>query len=70
MVTDGITEALCDHREFFGREGVVRYLEQSTGASADDIASGLLEAATSHTKENLRDDAAIIVLELTDAESA
>jgi PAS domain S-box-containing protein len=69
MLTDGITEALCRQREFFGREGVAAYLEQSHGASLEDIASGLLDAATSFASGSLRDDAAIIVLELTDADS-
>lgn len=64
LVTDGITEAMNRDRDMFGREGLMGYLETTHSASSEEIASGLLEAATSYAGGSLRDDAVVIVVEL------
>ncbi len=66
MTTDGISEARTTSGEFFGQSGIAAYLAEHATDSADEIASGLLEAAKAHTGGNLQDDAAIIVLALED----
>lgn len=63
MVTDGITEARAQGSLFFGSKGVIRYLRRNREASPSEIASGLLDAATAHAGGQLKDDAAIVVIE-------
>jgi serine phosphatase RsbU (regulator of sigma subunit) len=68
MLTDGITEARkpgdC---EVFGTEGVERSLARTAGASAQQIASGLLADALSFAEGSMRDDVAIVVIRKLDA---
>lgn len=66
VTTDGITEAMDPAREFFGREGIVGYLRQTRSTQPEDVAAGLLNAATSYAKTGLRDDVAILALKFKD----
>jgi serine phosphatase RsbU (regulator of sigma subunit) len=68
MLTDGITEARkAGQWEMFGPEGVERSLARTAGASAQQIASGLLADALSFAERSLRDDVAIVVIKKQDA---
>jgi CIC family chloride channel protein len=68
MVTDGITEARANAEKLFGLEGVEQYLSHATSASPDEIADGLLSAAKTHAKGEMKDDVAIIVVSLRSGE--
>lgn len=60
-VTDGITEARTTENELYGKERLLDFVKQSRNASLDDIAAGLLAAATEHAGGQLQDDAAVVV---------
>jgi len=64
MVTDGITEARSSGLALFGREGIMEYLSCGDTAVPEEIATGLLAAATAHAEGRLQDDTAIIVFQL------
>jgi len=66
MFTDGITEARTSSGLFFGTEGVTSYLSKHEHRSGEELAAGLLDAAVAHSGGSLRDDAAIVVLDLSD----
>ncbi len=63
MVTDGITEARVSDG-FFGREGIYGFLTRHGRQSCKEIAEGLIVAAVEHEEGRLRDDAAIVVVEV------
>jgi serine phosphatase RsbU (regulator of sigma subunit) len=63
MLTDGITEARKSGRfELFGADGVARSLSSHAGASTEEIATGLLEDASSFAEGFLNDDIAVVVI--------
>jgi PAS domain S-box-containing protein len=62
MITDGITEARTSENIFFGRDGIIDFLAEKRSRSLDDIADGILDAATTHAGGRLQDDAAVVVL--------
>lgn len=62
LVTDGITEARAGIDRFFEKKGMIQFLESSKTLSPDETASGLLEAAISHSGGELQDDAAVVVV--------
>jgi PAS domain S-box-containing protein len=64
LVTDGITEARTADRVLFEKKGMTDYLAKNPTASPDEIASGLLAAATAYAGGQLQDDAAIVVVTL------
>jgi PAS domain S-box-containing protein len=61
LVTDGITEARRPPSDLFGRERLTEYLQAHVSKPVDEIASGLLDAATAHADGHLQDDAAVVV---------
>jgi sigma-B regulation protein RsbU (phosphoserine phosphatase) len=63
VFTDGITEARSREAGFFGQEGVRDYLALHTELGAQELATGLLDAAVRHARGSLQDDAAIVVFE-------
>lgn len=62
MYTDGIIEARTDS-ELFGLDGIERCLAGHQSWSVDDVADGLIAAATEWAEGKLRDDTAIVVIE-------
>jgi sigma-B regulation protein RsbU (phosphoserine phosphatase) len=70
LVTDGVTESRkVGTSELFGTEGIVRSLSENAGASAEEIATVILEDALSFAGGARRDDVAIVVIrKLNDAE--
>lgn|GEM_PF-2000191 len=63
MVTDGITEArTANNSDQFGANGIVACLLENAGASTEQIASKLVEDATTFAGGTLRDDIAVIVI--------
>ncbi|MCX6345826.1 MAG: SpoIIE family protein phosphatase [Armatimonadetes bacterium] len=68
LVTDGITESRKVHdSKLFGTEGIIRCLSRNANASAEDIASKLLEDATAFANGALHDDVALVVIRKVDA---
>ncbi len=66
MVTDGITEARIDNDSaLFGTDGITACLSENVNATTEQIASRLVEGATSFAGGILRDDIAIIVIKKT-----
>ena len=61
MMTDGITEARQARGSLFGKDRVIAWLREHPGATLDEIADGLLEAARSYAGGELRDDAAVLI---------
>lgn len=65
MVTDGITEARCSARMFFGMKRLKDFLAaEAPRAAVDTIADGILQAAKEFAGGELRDDAALVILRL------
>jgi sigma-B regulation protein RsbU (phosphoserine phosphatase) len=64
MFTDGITEARPDANHLFGAAGVTAYLSEHGHRSTAAVASGLLDAAKTHSSGVLRDDVAIVCVRL------
>jgi phosphoserine phosphatase RsbU/P len=61
--TDGLVEA-CDHDEqAFGEQAVVRIVQESSSANAQELIRFLLDAASQHCEGHFQDDASIIVLQ-------
>jgi sigma-B regulation protein RsbU (phosphoserine phosphatase) len=58
--TDGITEARAPDRTFFGMEGFVATIEELAEAPADLIVETLIERARAFSRDNLRDDVAVV----------
>lgn len=61
MVTDGITEARADKRVLYGKDRLLELVCASCGASPDEMAHAVLQAATQHAGGKLQDDVAIVV---------
>ncbi len=62
MFTDGITEARKES-DLFGKDGVIEHLSEIRGATPEEVAETLLQAATDYAGGCLQDDAAILVLD-------
>jgi PAS domain S-box-containing protein len=62
LITDGITEARKRDNVFFGRKGLIDYVAKNPNLSIDEIATGIMDAATAHASGRLQDDAAVVVL--------
>jgi len=61
MVTDGITEARTLDSVQFSHEGLIDYVTRHREKPLEEIATGLMEAATKHAGGQLQDDAAIVI---------
>jgi PAS domain S-box-containing protein len=66
MITDGITEARSEDRVFFNKRGVIDHIKRNLNKSPQELADGLLAAALDHAGGGLQDDAAIVVLDLSE----
>ncbi len=64
--TDGITEAGKRGAELFGKQRVIDYFARAGHLTPDELADGLLNAATEHAGGKLQDDAAILILTFAD----
>jgi sigma-B regulation protein RsbU (phosphoserine phosphatase) len=60
LVTDGITEARNARGAFFGTSGVVRAAVSAIRLAAEDPATRILEAARTHGRDGLTDDASVL----------
>ena len=65
LTTDGVQEARVPGGEMFGEDGLLRTLSDMQGASAQAIATTILQAIREHSGGELRDDAVIAVLRRT-----
>jgi serine phosphatase RsbU (regulator of sigma subunit) len=63
LYTDGVTEA-HGPRGFFGAEALELLLASFAGASADAIADGVLDEVSSFQEGRLRDDVALLVVQV------
>lgn len=70
LLTDGITEARCVGSELFGTHGVLEALKGLGGATIEELASGILEAAKDFANRTLHDDAAVLAVEQSDEPGA
>ncbi len=61
MVTDGITEARNSGAVQFGKERLTEFVKRHRSVPLDEIATGLMRAATEHAGGQLQDDAAVVV---------
>jgi sigma-B regulation protein RsbU (phosphoserine phosphatase) len=66
LYTDGITEARNVTGEPFGEERLLTTLRELTGASADDMADGVVEAAREFSGGRFEDDVAVVVVRVPD----
>lgn len=66
MYTDGITESRVTFDDMFGVHGVLEYLSKVGDSDPEEIGKGLLNAARTYGNGELRDDVAIVVIEMTD----
>ncbi|HCA48211.1 MAG TPA: hypothetical protein DEP45_12920 [Armatimonadetes bacterium] len=62
LTTDGVQEARAPGGVMFGDEGLLQVLRGLGGASAEMIATTVMEAIRAHSGGNLRDDAVVAVL--------
>jgi sigma-B regulation protein RsbU (phosphoserine phosphatase) len=62
MFTDGLVEASNQADEPFGEECLTRIAQGNRGASAEDLKSLLMQAASAHCGGRFQDDASMIVL--------
>ena len=71
LVTDGITESRkVGELDQYGPEGIANCLSANSGASAEQIAAGILGDASSFADGALRDDAVVVVIrKLNDTKS-
>lgn len=61
MITDGVTEARAVDGKLYGKDRVIDWLREHQGATLDEIADGILEAAGAFAGGSLRDDAAVLI---------
>ncbi|MCE5314479.1 MAG: SpoIIE family protein phosphatase [Armatimonadota bacterium] len=66
MVTDGITEARSPNGDFFDKSGLMRCLAENHHKDLDSLAQGIVDAARAHAHGNLQDDAAVVVMKMTE----
>jgi phosphoserine phosphatase RsbU/P len=64
--TDGVTEAR-NGTAMFGEEGLLRWMQRSRGLPLADLPSALLDEVLSFTAGSLRDDVAILAVEIEGA---
>jgi sigma-B regulation protein RsbU (phosphoserine phosphatase) len=66
LYTDGITEAINNEEEDFGEERLEMLVAENAALSAQQLADLILDAVTGFAeKQNLFDDATLIVLKRT-----
>jgi phosphoserine phosphatase RsbU/P len=62
LFTDGLVEACDADEEPFGEDNLIRTARENPGASAADLMSLLIRAASQHCGGQFQDDASLIVL--------
>jgi serine phosphatase RsbU (regulator of sigma subunit) len=62
LTTDGVQEARKPAGEMFGEDGLLDVLSTLQGASAQEIATTIMQAIRRHSGGDLRDDAVVAVL--------
>jgi serine phosphatase RsbU (regulator of sigma subunit) len=70
LTTDGVQEARVPGGDMFGEEGLIEILEEVHGASAQAIATTVMQAVRAHSGGDLRDDAVVAVLRRKAADEA
>jgi serine phosphatase RsbU (regulator of sigma subunit) len=70
LTTDGVQEARQGHGEMFREEGLLRVLADTQGATAQAIATSVMQAIREHSGGELRDDAVVAVLRRKPSEPA
>jgi phosphoserine phosphatase RsbU/P len=58
--TDGVTEARAPDRSFFGIERFIQTIEEYAEAPTEAIVQALIERAQTFSRDNLRDDVAVV----------
>jgi phosphoserine phosphatase RsbU/P len=66
LFTDGLVEACNADEEPFGEDNLIRTARENPGASAADLISLSISAASRHSGGHFQDDASLIVLKATE----